>query len=208
MQQQVDIDEILSEARVYAPLAPEPLLVRFFREVAREFCSTTLAWRDTDEFTIEQAEETLCTVQAAEIMSVDEARLDGTQLTPVTLAWLDERRPGWRDLTDAAAPARWITQVQPDTLIVVPFSAGRLAIRVTLQPSRTTQTLPRFLIDHHAALLGKGAAGRTLVTPGEWANPQLGAALYGEFRAALPGDKARTAKGQQRAPLRTRARMF
>lgn len=208
MQSQVDIDEILHEARIYAPHAPELLLTRFLREAAIEFCAATLAWRDNDSWDLARREDRICTGPAAEVISIESARLDDVDLVPVSLDWLDEHHPGWNDDTDEIAAPRWVTQIAPDTLIVAPFVPGRLKARMTLKPSRTTETLPRFLIDHHAALLGEGAAGRVLTVPGDWANPQLGAALYGKFQAALPARKFVAAKGQQQARRRTRARFF
>lgn len=208
MAEMVPIDDFLCLVRPYAATAPEPSIVRCLREVARDYCAATFCWRETDRFTIAGREEPVFIPADSEIVTIDEARLDGRRLEPVSLDWLDQHRPGWREENDEAAPARWITQLQPDALMVVPFVAGQLSVRLTLKPSLDAESLPSFLMSQFGEVIGKGAAGSLLMTPGEWANPQLGAFLSDRFAAVLAAGKVIAAKGQQRAPLRTRPRYF
>lgn len=204
-----DIDELLPEVLTYAPKCPEPLAFRFIREAAVEVCTRGKVWRESDEIEVDEPEgEILCTLPDASIIEIEWAALDSQELTPKTLAWLDCNVRGWQTSTETAPP-RYITQLELNTVMIVPRATGTLKLRLVLKPSRTALTLPSTLIEHYGTDIGKGAAGRILTTPNaEWANPQLGAALVAEFQSRLDSLAVTAAKGQQGAPLRTKGRYF
>lgn len=203
----VDIDLVLPQVMRHAPKCPEPLALEEIRNAAIELCERTRLWRENDEITLQRpAAQGVCTVQDASIISIEWADLEGVELEPVTVPWLDDRHPRWSyDETEAGA-ARYITQLTPSTVTVYPRAEGLLRMRLILKPCLDAFTLPAFLREHHATVIGKGAAGRVLTTAGEWANPQLGAALVGEFQSLLDTLSLRATKGQQGARLRTKGR--
>lgn len=203
-----DIDAFLPRVMTFAPWAPELRAIRMLREVAQEFCAATRIWRETDTITVETPESTAIADAAYEIIEIERADLDGTKLIPVMVDWLDDNEPDWRDATEDASPAKYVSQLGPDTVTVIPYATGDLTLQLIVKPTLTATTLPTFLYDHHAATLGKGAAAQLLNIPGENANPALAADLMRQFDRAKAAAKFTTAKGQQRAPLRTRARFM
>lgn len=205
-----DLEDILPDVLTHAPDCPEPLAFRYIRETARELCKTARNWRVMDEFTITTPDcEGLCTVQDASIHEIQWAELDGHELAPRTVAWLDENRPRWQSQDDVADSARYVTQLTPNAVTVVPKASGLLNVRYVLIPSIRAQTLPDFLVEQYAEIIGKGAAGRVLITPSlDFANPQLGLSLISEFKSLLTTLKWQGAKGQQGSRLRTTGSYF
>lgn len=208
MNRTVDIDEFFPQVKTHAPSAPEPLIARYVREAAQELCHNARLWRQSERFALTAPEcQGVLTDPDQSIVAIDNARLDDVALEPVTIAWLDDRHPGW-DQRDDVAAARYITQIGPDRITVFPRQEGQLSVRLILKPSRTAETLPEFLLEHHDAAIAKGAAGRVLATPGEWANPELAGAMLSEFERLKGSAKIAAAKGQQGGRLRTRGSYF
>lgn len=205
----VPLDDLLPEVLAYAPNVADPMAFRFLREAARDLCEAGKLWREWDAFQVSTpAAEGICTIQDAEIVSIEAASLGGYDLTPVTPAWLDKHEPDWDSVTDSAN-ARYVTQLNPTTVTVVPHVTGELKVRLVLRPSRTARSVPAWLAAEYGTELGKGAAGRILIMPDPAiSNPQLGPALVAEFRGLLSAVKRKAAKGKQGAPLRTRARFM
>jgi hypothetical protein len=207
-----DIDEFLPDLRTYVPDCPDPLAHRFLREAAREFLKRTRLWKEWEEFEVtDPSDELLCKANDAAILEIETATLEGEPLTPQTPKWLDEHRPGWSTDTESSAPA-FITQLIPDRIVLVPRATGTLRARLVLVPARDALSFPDFLLEHHAALVGKGAAGMAMMVPRtDWTNPQAGSVLINDFRNGDDGIVTivrAAAKGQQRAPLRTKPQFF
>ncbi|WP_331373766.1 phage adaptor protein [Sinorhizobium chiapasense] len=198
-----DIDDFLPQVLLHAPNCSDIVAYRFIREAAREFCDRTQAWRESESMTVIAPDgEAVSTVSDAEIILIQRAELDGTPLKPQTVAWLDDNEPGWETTTDTGT-ARYITQTAPNTVSVVPKQSGFLTMRLVLKPSLSALTLPKFLLDQWGVEIGKGAAGRVLLLPGN-ENAAFGQALLTEFNACLGTEAIRAAKGQQGARLRTK----
>ncbi|MFC3074913.1 phage adaptor protein [Shinella pollutisoli] len=206
----VDIDEFLPWALVHAPNCSDLIAYRYLREAARDFCERTKAWRETDEMRLDPMGcEAICTVPDADIVSIENAAVDGVPLEPVTLAWLDEHRAGWERRTEEGSP-QFITQVEPNTVAVFPRSSGRLSMRLVLKPSLTAMTMPAFLLGKWASDIGKGAAAQILLLPIDdgGGDPAKAADLGAAFQRRINAEMFSVAKGQQRAPLRTKASFF
>lgn len=205
---QVDFDELLPEIAIYAPKVPDIVAFRFIREVTREMCSRARLWTVTDQFEVKAPDfEALSTIPDAEIVEIEQALFNGEALEPQTRAWLDRELGDWQSLE--GTPPRYITQVELNSVTIVPKASGTLRMRSRLKPSRTATTLPSSLIDQYATEIGMGAAGRALMVPQQdYTNPQLGAVKEALFKEFLDGLSLAASKGQQKAPLRTRARFF
>lgn len=202
----VDIDEVLPDVLVQAPSCPQPFAIRQIRDAAREFCEQTRIWKETDEITVTTPEsEGVISPTDAAIVAVEEAWLDGSHLEAKTVAWLDENVPNWHAFEEDSGSPRYVTQLAPNTVTIVPKATGTLRVRLILKPSRSADTLPEFLIDQYCRQIGEGAAGRVLVTQGrEFTNPQLGAALLDKFAGEISAAQIKVAKGQTGGRLRTR----
>lgn len=201
-----DIDDLLPETMRYCPSCPEPTAFWAIRDAARELCERGRMWSEADQFQVSSPEsEGLCTIPDSDVVAIAQAEMGGASLEPQSVGWLDRNVPLWQTYTDDSAPARYVTQLNPNTITVVPKATGMLSLRLILKPSRTAVTVPDFLVDQYGAEIGRGAAGRILTLPrGEYANPQLGAALLGEFKACLDRVAIKTAKGVQGARLRVK----
>lgn len=203
-----DLDELLPQVMPLAPSCPEVIALRYLREAARQYCQVMPVWRDTDSFTItaEQYEQ-LSSLPDVEIVKIETAHLDETKLEPVAVGDLDQKHPNWFNSTDEGS-ARYVTQIGPDSVSLYPRAAGTLTMRLVLKPSLQARTVPEVLVTRYADIIGRGAAGNILLLPNtEFANPALGSAHLAFFNSKINvGAQLRARSGQQRAPLRTKAR--
>jgi hypothetical protein len=212
----IDIDEALPEVLTHAPNVPEPVAIRYIREAAQYFCAETRIWREWEEFDItgDKEGDGISAFQDSKILEVEEAWLVNEageiKLEPITSLQLDRVMPRWSvDYDTVAGPACYVTQVQPNQVIVVPKAAGTLKARLVLAPSRKALTLPDFLIEDHAALIAKGAAANILLLPDvEYANPARGGDLRSEFVSETGRLKRKADKTQLKARQRVRSSFF
>lgn len=206
----VPVDDLLERILRYAPNCPDPLAFKCIVEACRRACDKGLMWRETDEIAIDDPGGSgLCSFGFAEIVQIEHADIDGCELEPVPLRWLDENHPRWDRDTTVSGPARYITQQEANTVAVYPRQTGTLTARFVLKPARDAEVLPAFLVSRYYEELGKGAAGLVLEVPDmKVYKPDIGPTLRAEFEAWLAGLNIKEAKGQQNAPLRTKARFF
>ncbi len=206
----IEIDELLPEVLLYAPNCADIVAYRFIREAATELCRRTRAWRENETMLVTTPEsQGIITIEDAKIFEIEAAALDENPLVPKTPAWLDDNYPGWLDSYSDTGPARFVTQIAPDTVTIVPKVTGTLKMRLVLEPTRTAMTLPNFVLDQYATDVGKGAAGRIMLLPNATVgNPEYGAQLVAEFKSLLDTLSVKATKGQQRAPLRSSSSFF
>ncbi|PZU85217.1 MAG: hypothetical protein DI528_12845 [Shinella sp.] len=204
----IDIEEFLPEVLQYAPNTSELVAQTHIVAVARELCDRCKIWRETDTFEIvTPAGQGLMSISNAEIVSIEEADMGGVPMEPVTVAWLDEHRPKWHTDT-ATGQARYVTQLNLNTVSVYPRQSGEMTARFVLKPARRATELPDFLLQSYSDEIGKGAAGRIHTLPTENAVPQLGVTMTAWFEERLNKLSTKTTRGQQGAPLRTKGRYF
>lgn len=233
-----DLDDFMPEAMVYAPNAPEPLVQRCLREAATRFCERTRLWRSTATIVTngQQAEiipppadgqvyEVLsCSIFDSWIDDEDDDGDDGGDndndetietctesrpLWPKSLDWLSKHRPDWRVETVSAGVARWY--VCPDFGLIqpVPRTMGNLFVEFAVKPTAAATTLPDFMFNMYAEVIGIGAAAKILSVPDKsFANPDLAVALASMFDRRLGGLAASGFAGQQQAPARSRGRFM
>jgi hypothetical protein len=202
-----DIDLLLHHVMTEAPACPEPRAIRALRGAANEFCERTRLWKENIEVTVTVSEdEVLAPVSSdALIYEIRAAQIDTTELKPKTAEWLDTEYPGW-SFDETEGSANYITQIHPNIIKLYPRVAGTLKARLILRPAETATTLPDFLIDMHGERIGKGAAGKLLMsTNTTYANPQAGGAFTKTFEGWLDTLAYESAKGQQGGRLRSRS---
>lgn len=205
----VDIDDFLPFVMLYVPKAPEIVALRFIREVAREICTRGPLWHHTDEFPVDEPEyEAVAVIADAEIVSIREAHFDGVPLDPISVHELEVMYGDWRSLE--GSPPKYVTQLLQKSVTIVPKATGTLKLHLQIKPSLTATTLPEFLLDQYAEHIGVGAAGRLMLLPDQpFTNPQLGLEHRQRFTSeCLDGIAINARRGQQKAPIRTRARFF
>ncbi|MDQ0135669.1 hypothetical protein J2T08_003590 [Neorhizobium galegae] len=204
MPQMLDIDDFLPDALRYAPNVSDLVAQRCVIAAAREFCERLKLWREDDTFPITAPDmQGLSTYRDADIVSIESARLDDHPLEPKPIAWLDANCPGWSFETENVGSARYVTQLEPNTVTVVPRATGTMKIRLVLKPARDAFSLPAFLLNDHGETISRGAAAKILTEPNS-DNPQLGVDHRAWFEAKLDNLAVKAVRGQQGAPLRTR----
>ncbi|MGV1752787.1 hypothetical protein [Agrobacterium sp. CG674] len=206
-----DIDDLFAEVLIHAPNCSDPIARRYLREAAREACDKVDLWRERETIAINDLEsQILPVISDAEIVRIENAYLDGVSLTPQTPEWLDDNYPGWDNPDALDATSRFITQIKPGVLQLVPANTGTLSLRLVLKPSRSATTLPDFLVEKYGTEIGKGAAARVLMLPTDdgGPNPQMATVLQSEFTAFLDKLPMKIAKGQQGARPRTKGSFY
>lgn len=205
----VSIDELLPRLMVEVPELPEPLALVLILEAARQFCDRTHAWTETYSETIAAPEfELLIAPTDTRVVTIHDPRLDGTELTPITIVELDSKQPGWQSDTETGS-ARYIVQTQPDAITIYPRQTGTLTARVVLQPSLKAGTVPDFLVEDYVDVIACGAAGKALMMPGkEWENAAAGRSYRVTFEDKLNTLNTKITKSRLRAPLRSKPSFF
>lgn len=202
------LDSILRYVLPRANHCPEPIAIDAIRTAAITFCERTKIWRDTDRFKVSgKCSDIVCAPYGAVLHQIESARFDGRPLEAVSVSWLDENRPGWR--TETATLGRYITQLAPGTVRVVPAAAGTLELTTLLKPSEEAEELPDFLIDLYARVLADGALAEILAIPGQlFTSVDLAAYHAGRFERELDRLASQHVRGQQRAPVRITPQFF
>jgi hypothetical protein len=201
------LDEFLKSINPYAPGCAIPTAYFGIRQAAIEFCERSRLWRYDDEFTITADEsEAISTPYGAELLDIETASFDGgAPLEPKTTAWLDDHHPGWRTGAVTGKP-QYLTQIDMNTLRLVPGQAGTVNISVWLKPSQDCDELPDFLADQYRETIAWGALGRILMTPNQpYTNGTLATGFLAAFEQKLVGLSHKGTTGQQRARVRTKA---
>lgn len=203
------LDEFLKNINPYAPGCAIPSAHFGIRQAAIEFCERTRLWRYNETFDVTAAEaEGIVTPCDSVLLDIEQVKFNGQKLNPATTTWLDCHMPGWDEGTLTGTP-RYFSQIDLNTIILVPFEAGTVSFRAWLKPSQDCTELPDFLSDQYRETIAHGALGRILMTPNmPYTNGTLGAAFLANFTAKIDGLTNKVAAGQQRARVRTKATFF
>lgn len=203
----IDLDEFYPHIMPFAPGCSAPMANQAIVTAAREFCQRTRLWRCNDSFDLTEDCNVVCAPEGADLYEIEYARFDGQPLEPIGYGELNREMPTWR--TAQGGQPKWISQVEHDSVIVAPYSAGTLELGLLLAPSEDAEQLPDFLAKHYRQAIAWGALREILLVPNQTFTSPDGAALYGaRFEQKVDSLFNRTIKGQQRAPARTRASYF
>ena len=202
------IDDFLPLILPRATGCPEPIAFDAIRQAAIEFCERTRIWRDTDQFMADEFGDIFAPAQSV-IHQIEDARFEGHRLTPVSVQDLNERYPGYDWTTQSGDQPKYITQIHPNTVKIVPAWEGMITMTILLKPSNDAQELPDFIFDQYARTIADGALAEILMIPGQpYTNPQGGAMYSQRFQQRLDSIQVQWLKGQQRAPIHTKTSFF
>lgn len=204
------LDEFLKSINQYAPGCATPTAHFGIRQAAIEFCERTRLWRYEDEFIVTAAEaEGITTPTGSVLQDIECVTFNGgAPLMPKTVQWLDTNEPGWRKGIITGTP-QYVTQIEPNTIRLVPGEAGTVNIGVWLKPAQDCDELPDFLADQYRETIAHGALGRILLMPNQsFTNGTLAAAFLANFEAKLSALSGKGTTGQQRARVRTKASFY
>lgn len=204
----IELDVFLPKINPYAPGCPEPTALAAIITAAQTFCERTRLWRDRDQFNVTPTScNVMCAPVGANVFEIEGARLNDYELTPISLADLELKHPTWRQYSQGSGT--WITQVEPDTVMVVPATTGTLELALILRPADDADQLPDFLGAHYRQCIADGALAELLMIPGQaFYAPDRSQYYAMRFAAKLDELTTRSIRGQQRAPVRTRAQFM
>lgn len=205
-----DLDAFLPSIRPYAPGVSDLTAYFGIRQAAIEFCERTKSWRFDDEFDVSSDEcESLMSLPGSVIHLIEGVWFEGNKLEPITPEYLDERFPGWRAGRDVSGVPRYVTQIEQNTITLVPRTAGRVKLSLFLKPSEDADELPSYLAAQHRQTIAHGALSHILMIPNQsFTNPELAASFGMSFQAKLDGKALLGSVGQQRARPRVRGQFF
>lgn len=203
----VDIDEFLPEIIRYAPNTSDIVAQRHIVSAARQICEAGLMWKESIAITITAPEgQTVDMGADRSLFRIKSALLGTIPLEPKTTDWLDDNQAGW-DLETEIGTARYITQMEPNKIMIYPRQTGDLTARCVLKPARRAEQLPAFLLEQYFEDIGMGAGAAILTDPAS-KNPQLGLDLRQKFQARIDRIGSLAARGQQSARPRAKAEYF
>lgn len=196
-----EIAEMMHLILPHAQACPEPTAVQHLRWAAMKFCEASRIWRSCQEFNVTGGcSEVMCVPQHAQIFEIEQAWFNDRKLEPQSAGYFDRQY-------DDSQP-RWITQNGSNSVRLVPGAQeqGVMRLNLFLKPSRDAEDFPDFL-DEFEQEIADGALSRILVIPNQpFTDPQMAMSFGGSFQAALDRNFNRNLRGQQRAPVRTKAR--
>lgn len=206
------LDTFLGSVRPWAPGVPDPVAYRAIRNSVIEFCERTRLWKWEEDFdaTVSDCDSGIYTPAGSILHDIEIVQFNGVDLHPKSTRDLDRLEPDWRTVSpDNGGVPKYYTQIEQNTLRIVPAMAGHLYLCVRLKPSQEATDIPDFIANEYRETIAWGALGRILTIPGQsYTNPDLGA-YYGEkFTQKLDRLSTKGTTGQQAAPKRSRARFF
>ncbi|KEP68812.1 hypothetical protein DL1_08475 [Thioclava dalianensis] len=212
----ISLAEFIPLVRPQCTQASTPLILQSLRLAAIDFCERTRCWRYVTQVDLtEQGGEVACP-EYATIYQFEVATCNGEiDLVPVQYSSFDAK-----DLAQTDSPPRYITQVSPDTITVIPFQPCKLDLSLFLTPrndntmsigiaSMTPEhkgdVVPDFLFIKHGSAIAHGALERLFSMPNQpFTQLKLAGYHAGKFERACDTNFSGNIRGQQRARPRTR----
>lgn len=202
------------------PTAPNFLVEFQARNAVIEFCERTRCWRQLITTSVGSDGKARVTPLGVTIHEIEEAYLDDTLLEPTQFTGLE---PDELTGQTTKAQAKYISQINPGEVIVFPKETGTLRISCFLKPKQgmdigsdpsnpladANNIMPEFMLTQYAEKLAAGALYRIMSIPKQDFTDMKSAAVHkAEFDAACDSHFSTSIKGQQRTPLRTKARFI
>jgi hypothetical protein len=205
----IDLDIFYPNILPKAPGCPHPTADNAIIQSGINLCERLRIWRSQDTFTIAPDKcNVVCAPDNAAIHQIESAYFNGQPLEPISIRELDHNHAQWRDMT-SDGQARWITQIDVDTVRVVPATTGTLVLNIILKPSIDAEQFPEFLVSHYRNVIADGALAEILMLPGQsFSDPDRAMFYQNRYNEAVNRYSSRQTTGQQRAPMRSRMHSF
>lgn len=199
---------IYNRVALRVPGAPRPLINDSIRDAAIEFCKRTRLWRmDTTIVTTGNNVELFGDINT-DVLEITSAKFDGVTIDPVSINYLDDEIPDWRNLTQSP---RYMTQLEPNTLRLVPLAttSGNLALSLYACPSQAATTLPDWMVEKYHKIIASGAIADLAALPAqEFTDANIAMLHDGKFEEGIMDLVIQPLKGQQRAKPKTKTQWF
>lgn len=203
--------DFLSFVLPYAPSCPEPVAIQYVRQASIDFCQRTRFWRSVDEFDVAgDTTEILAVPGQASLFEIEKAWFQPTSES----RWLELRKLPYAEIDQALLDQEAntytvpnvISQIDYNTVTLVPRASGKLRISMFLSPSYDASACPENLYSNYASTIADGALSEILMLPDQpFTNPNLAALKAGVFNAECDRNFALNVRGQQRAPARAKS---
>lgn len=186
---------------------PEPSMVHEIRATAILFCERSRIWKALHTLNVRanRADYEIPVEDEAVVVAIEEAIFQGNRLPPEALDVLKEQ---WRDWMTQTGTPLCFTQMDPDSLKLVPKPVADLtkglSLRVSYKPDRTARNVPDWLFQQYAETIAHGAIGRLVGTRAfECFNPELSNYYLQLFAAGVNRALHEADKSFTRTPRRT-----
>lgn len=212
------ISDLMPYILPHVPAAPTIWAEFQTRLAVVEFCERTRCWRQIMVKNIPVSGRVMIAPHGATIHEFEEATLDGCDLTPSQFTATD---PDEITGDETQGQAKYITQINPGEISVIPASSGKLRVSCFLKPRHgqaigydpenplddVNNVLPQFMVTQYAEALACGALYRIMATPKQdFTDLKMAGEHKANFEEACNRHFASNMRGQQRAPMRVKAR--
>lgn len=216
----VDASVFLPLVKPFCYACPNNVAEQYIRLAAIEFCERTRAWRYIITAPLEGNNEAIIAPPYATVHEIENAYWNDVELQPTQFS--DARPEDLIATVDAGTP-RYITQMNPSTVTVLPFAEGTLRLTVFLKPRSGSyfgmdagnplrnfyNQVPEFLWIQHAETIARGALARILTIPNQpFTDPQRAGECLAYFERTMDAKFSHQIRGQQRARRRNKIQFF
>lgn len=203
----IEFDLFMPLIKTRAQGVPEPIAVAAIRQAAIEFCSRTKIWRGTDRFYATNI-DAIALPSGSALVEVANARFNGLSLESISMDELNRLFPTTDWMTSTADAPRYFTQIDMDTIKVVPMCEGYVDLTLILKPSYSAKQLPD-LLSEYRQVIADGALGEIFTIPNQtYTSPDLAMYHISRFNEQLDRLSLLAIKGQIRANARTKTSFF
>jgi len=186
---------------------PEPSMLHEIRSAAVLFCEQSRAWKRIDSVSVRagRGEYEIPLEDEAIVVTIEEAIFNNQPLRPEAL---DALKSEWRDWISQTGTPLLFTQLDPDTLRLVPIPEADqpkgLTLRICYKPDRTAKNVPDWLFQRYAEVIAAGAIARlTAINSLPCFSPGLSAVFGQSFQEGINKALHEADKSFTRAPRRT-----
>lgn len=201
----------------HVPGCPYMEVIKNLRLAAIEWCERTRCWRSITTVAITGQGQAVVAPHYATIHEIETAHMAGQRLTPTQFSHIDQQDRGEDNVS---GPPRYITQVSPNEITLVPFSTGDLELSLFLKPRSGDEVgsngqggwlqddqnvIPQHIFVQDAEAISWGALSRLMAQPKkEWTNPNMAVYYENKFGARADSKFSSNVEGQQKARPRSR----
>ena len=176
------LSDLVKDVLLYAPGAPEPLVIDKYREAARTFFRDTRIWRVTvSTITGVTTQKYALTLPAdTELIDVFEVRFDDRRLDKAT-----QTRMGRYSTTDKVVDRYTL---DGDNILLMPdpqtdMTAKFEFVRAAVRPAPGVSSIDTTMIDKYGDIIREGTVGLLLTIPRrDWSDVKLGLSYLQHFR--------------------------
>lgn len=200
-------DDTISLESLVGPMmldCPYPIAEQGLRLAAIEFCERTKCYANVQTKTVGTGIQSIALSPKDDALITDIILVEwnGKRIDPITQEEADEIRLR----TTTGKPSGYY-RPNPAAIVLVPApeASGTLKVEMSLTPTRSAGSIPKFLSDYHGDALEHGAKARLLAqTNRPWGDGNLAAYHKQQFEILVGSYSIRADKDGTRKPLRVK----